>query len=169
MARRLNWAILSLGCATLLPFAQAQEVPSTKDIAFTHPVLKTATKTSPFGVRKDPFRDRMSWHGGIDLGAAWESMIHAPASGEVVYAGTKSGYGKMIDLKVSDGWVIRFAHMKDLAVTEGETVESGTILGEIGSTGRGAGPHLHLETRYRDKQYNPELIESLMLFETDSD
>ncbi|MEL6827308.1 MAG: M23 family metallopeptidase [Pseudomonadota bacterium] len=169
MTRRLKWVILSLGSMALLPFSHAQEVPSTSDIAFTHPILKSATKTSPFGIRKDPFRDRMSWHGGIDLGASWESMIYAPARGEVIYAGMKSGYGKMIDLKVSDGWVIRFAHMKDLAVAEGEIIESGAVLGEIGSTGRGAGPHLHLETRYRDKQYNPESIESLILFETDSD
>ncbi|MEM7459849.1 MAG: M23 family metallopeptidase [Pseudomonadota bacterium] len=169
MRTQLKWALLSIVCAAFLPATQAQELPSTNGIAFDHAILKTASKTSPFGTRKDPFRDRMSWHGGVDLGAAWESMIHAPAKGEIVYADTKSGYGKMIDLKVSDGWVLRFAHMKNLAVTVGETVEPGTVLGEIGSTGRGAGPHLHLETRYRDKQYNPELIEALMLFETEAE
>lgn len=169
MIGRFKWAILGLSCATFGQIAQAQDLPSTSGIEFNHPILKSANTSSPFGLRKDPFRDRMGWHGGVDLSAAWESMIHAPAKGEVLFAGMKSGYGKMIDLKVSDGWVIRFAHMKDLTVTEGETVDAGTVLGEIGSTGRDTGPHLHLETRYRDKQYDPERIEALMLFETEAD
>ena len=148
----------------ILPVAAAKELPSTEGIDFSEPVLDEAKLASPFGVIKDPRRDRPSWHGGIDLSANWNDPVHAPARGEIVYADTKSGYGKMVDLKVSDGWVIRMAHLSEIRVAVGDQVDAGQVLGEVGSTGRDTGPHLHLETRFNDKRYNPEQIEALRFF-----
>lgn len=164
MARRLNWAILSLGCAALLPFAQAQEVPSTQDITFTHPVLKTAQVSAPFGMRKNPFTQKPSWHGGVDLGAPWNDPIFAPAKGEVIFADSKAGWGIRVDLKLSDGWVLRFAHLKEISVAEGDLVAPGSIVGIVGATGRSTGPHLHLEAVYDGKQYDPRAIHTLDLY-----
>lgn len=156
----------ALGLA-LLPIATAQEIPSTANIDFSESVLKEAKLKSPFGIRKGPLPDRPHWHGGIDLSAEWDAPVHAPARGEVVYADTKAGYGKTVDLKVSDGWVVRMAHLSDIQVDVGDQVNAGHVLGEVGSTGRDVGPHLHLETRFEDKQYDPQLIESLSFYETE--
>lgn len=157
--------IAALNAAVLMiPNAIARELPEASNIAFEHPVLDVATIMSSFGVRTDPYRDRPSWHGGIDLGATWDAPIYAPAEGVVAFAGAKPGYGKTVELNVSDGWTLRFAHLSDLSVAVGETIGAGTVLGQVGSVGRGSGPHLHLETLHEDKQYNPELLEQLTLF-----
>jgi len=160
---------LSVIAISLMAPAIAKEVPTTTDIAFARAVLSEAKLVSPFGVRHDQVRDRRTWHGGIDLGAEWDAAVHAPASGEVVYADTKPGYGKTVDLKVSDGWVIRVAHLSAIKVKSGDLVDAGNILGQVGSTGPKTPPHLHLETRYEDKQYDPELVEGLEFFTVEAD
>ncbi len=151
----------------MLPAAAAKELPSTEGIDFSEPVLDEAKLASPFGIRNDPLRDRPNWHGGIDLSADWNDPVHAPAGGEIVYADSKSGYGRMVDLKLSDGWVIRMAHLSEIHVAAGDQVEAGQVLGAVGSPGRDIGPHLHLEARFNDKQYNPEHIETLSFFKVE--
>lgn len=159
-------AIAAAFSAALLftPGAVARDLPEASNIAFEHPVLDVATVISHFGVRTDPYRDRPSWHGGIDLGATWDAPIYAPADGVVALAGSKPGYGKTVELIVEDGWMLRFAHMSELSVNVGDTIDAGTVLGQVGSVGRGSGPHLHLETLYGDKQYDPELLKELTLY-----
>lgn len=147
--------------------ANAKEIPATQGISFSEPVLNQAKLVLTFGVSDDPKRDRPRWHGGIDLSADWAAPVHAPSHGEVVYAANKAGYGQTVDLQVSEGWVIRMAHMSAIHVEIGDHVEAGHVLGEVGSTGRNVGAHLHLETRFEDKQYNPELVEGLRFYATE--
>lgn len=164
----MHRAVGVIGAAAIslaLPWtASAKELPSTHGIVFSAPVLDEAQLVSEFGVRDDPLLDSIRWHGGIDLAADWAAAVHAPASGAVVYADTKPGYGQTVDLQVSDGWVIRMAHLSGIAVKPGDQVDAGHVLGAVGSTGRGVDPHLHLETRFQDKQYDPELIEGLNFY-----
>ena len=164
MNRQKNWIALGFIALMSLPLANGQEMPSTSDIAFDHPVLNTANVSVQFGMRTNPFTDKPSWHGGVDLGAPWDDPIYAPAEGVVVFAGTEAGWGKRVDLKVSDGWVLRFAHLKAFEVSEGDQISAGDVLGIIGSTGRATGPHVHLEALYNGKQYNPQDIETLTLY-----
>ena len=149
----------------LAPSATAREIPSTADIVFVEAVLGEAKVVSSFGVRTDAILNRRNWHGGIDLGTEWAAPVFAPAQAEVIYADSKAGYGKTVDLKVSDGWVVRMAHLSDIKVELGDRIDAGHILGEVGSTGPNVDPHLHLETRYNDKQYDPELIEQLSFYD----
>ena len=164
MIRSLKYIAVGFVSAALLPFALGQELPPTGDIEFDHPVLNTAQISASFGMRKNPFTQKPSWHGGIDLGAPWDDPIFAPAKGEVIFAGTKSGWGKRVDLQVSDGWVLRFAHLKKINVSEGDQITSGDVLGLIGSTGRATGPHVHLEALYEGKQYDPQDIQTLKFY-----
>jgi murein DD-endopeptidase MepM/ murein hydrolase activator NlpD len=166
MQLQKNW--IALGFIALMsgPLAHTQEMPPTSDIEFDHPVLNTANVSAQFGVRTNPFTKKPSWHGGVDLGAPWDDPIYAPAEGVVVFAGTKAGWGKRVDLKVSDSWVLRFAHLKAFEVSEGDQVSSGDVLGIIGSTGRATGPHVHLEALYNGKRYNPQDIQGLTLYAT---
>lgn len=111
--------------------------------------------TSPFGMRIDPFRKRPSWHGGIDMGAGWNAPIVAAGPGKVIYAGTKSGYGRVVDIDHGGGFVSRYAHLKRIVAKRGQEVEIGDKVGTMGSTGRSTGPHLHYEVLFHGKQYNP--------------
>ncbi|MBD2060739.1 M23 family metallopeptidase [Funiculus sociatus GB2-A5] len=91
-------------------------------------------------------------HKGIDIAAPIGTPIFAAASGVVVYAGWNSGgYGNLIDIQHADGSVTRYAHNNRLLVREGETVEQGQLISEMGSTGRSTGPHLHFEIRPQGK------------------
>lgn len=111
--------------------------------------------TSPFGMRIDPFRKRPSWHGGIDMGAGWNAPIVAAGPGKVIFAGSKAGYGRVVDVDHGGGFVSRYAHLKRIIAKKGQDVVIGDKLGTMGSTGRSTGPHLHYEVLFHGKQYNP--------------
>jgi lysostaphin len=61
----------------------------------------------------------------------------------------------MVDPDHGHDRVTRYAHQSELVVQEGEVVQRGRKLGEVGSTGRSTGPHLHFEVRYRGAAQNP--------------
>ncbi|MEW5858354.1 MAG: peptidoglycan DD-metalloendopeptidase family protein [Cyanobacteriota bacterium] len=85
-------------------------------------------------------------HKGIDIAAPVGTPVVAAAPGVVVYARWNSGgYGNLVDIKHADGTLTRYAHNNRLLVREGEAVEQGQQISEMGSTGRSTGPHLHFE------------------------
>ncbi len=111
--------------------------------------------TSNFGYRRDPFNGGGAMHGGIDFKGAINSPIFAAATGEVVFAGWKGGYGRVIDIKHANGMVTRYAHLYRMAVKVGDAVVAGDTIGGLGSSGRSTGPHLHFEVRINEKAVNP--------------
>lgn len=85
-------------------------------------------------------------HRGIDIAADVGTPIYAAASGKVAYAGWNSGgYGYMVEIEHADGSMTRYAHNNRLLVQEGQQVEQGQQISEMGSTGYSTGPHLHFE------------------------
>ncbi len=111
--------------------------------------------TSNFGMRTDPFRKRPAWHGGIDMGAGWNAPIVAAGPGTVIYAGAKSGYGRVVEVDHGQGFVSRYAHLNKVLVKRGQVVSLGDKVGLMGSSGRSTGPHLHYEVLFHGKPYNP--------------
>ena len=81
--------------------------------------------------------------------------IAAAAAGVVVFAGFHPQYGYMVDIDHGNDLVTRYAHSSKLYVKEGDVVQRGHKIGEVGSTGRSTGPHLHFEVRYRGAAQNP--------------
>lgn len=69
--------------------------------------------------------------------------------------GCGGGYGKYIMIDHGNGYSTLYAHMSSLAVSIGQTVSKGDIIGYVGSTGHSTGAHLHFETRYNGEKYNP--------------
>ena len=67
------------------------------------------------------------------------------APGVVTFAGTKPGYGKVVDIDHGGGIKTRYAHQRELSVETGFFVRKGQQIGEVGSTGRSTGPHVHYE------------------------
>lgn len=127
-----------------------------KYIPLSSPLTVSRRFTSGFGIRRDPFTGRHSSHYGIDFAAAWRSPITATAAGRVRFAGTRSGFGRTVEIDHGNGFVTRYAHMHRTSVKRGQTVELHDKVGELGSSGRSTGPHIHYEILFKGKPLNPK-------------
>jgi murein DD-endopeptidase MepM/ murein hydrolase activator NlpD len=111
--------------------------------------------TSNYGFRRDPFNGSSAMHNGIDFKGKRGSAIYAAAKGEVVFAGRKGGYGKVVEIAHGNGMMTRYAHLSRIDVAKGQSIDAGETLGGLGSTGRSTGPHLHFEVRINGRAVNP--------------
>ncbi len=111
--------------------------------------------TSTFGKRRDPVNRRWAMHYGLDFGSSPRAPIFVTAPGKVVFAGWKGNFGKMIEVDHGAGIKTRYAHLSKLHVKAGQEVLFGDKIGQIGSTGRSTGTHLHYEVLFRDKGLDP--------------
>lgn len=111
--------------------------------------------SSTFGVRKDPFLGTAALHSGMDFRAPAGAPIRATAKGVVTRAGWAGGYGRLVEIEHANGLSTRFGHMSRILVKEGDTVNIGDLVGEVGSSGRSTGPHLHYEVRRNGAPLDP--------------
>jgi len=111
--------------------------------------------SSAFGERNDPFTGRKAFHKGVDIPAKPGTPIHAIGAGVVIYAGKKSGYGRMVEIDHGNGYTTRYAHVSKTLVNVGDRISKGMDVAEVGSSGRSTGPHLHLELLKNGNQVNP--------------
>jgi len=111
--------------------------------------------TSGFGVRRWRRSGHSENHQGIDIAVPRGTPVLAPAEGVVTYAGWKGDYGKMVELDHGTGYTTRFGHLSQIDVEIGDRVMKGQIIGEVGSTGRSTGPHLHYEVRFQGQPVDP--------------
>ena len=112
--------------------------------------------TSEFGYRKDPFTGKSAGHSGLDLGAPKGTPIRAALPGTVyVVRYSNSGYGYHVMIDHGGGFVTLYGHCSKILVTEGQQVDAGTVIAEVGSTGRSTGNHLHFEVRIGGEKQNP--------------
>ncbi|MDO8360302.1 MAG: M23 family metallopeptidase, partial [Devosia sp.] len=126
------------------------------DLAPIHKPLTAATRVSSiFGNRKDPFTGRLAFHSGIDFAAPRGSNVLSAGHGRVSFVGQISGYGNVVEVTHSNGLITRYAHLSAFIVKQGVTVDAGTPLARVGSTGRSTGPHLHFEIRRSDNAVDP--------------
>jgi murein DD-endopeptidase MepM/ murein hydrolase activator NlpD len=117
--------------------------------------VRAPFNASGFGKRVDPFTGQLAMHEGIDFLADAGSQVVAAAGGVVVFAGFHPQYGYVVDIDHGNDLVTRYAHQSKLLVKEGDVVARGRKIGEVGSTGRSTGPHLHFEVRFRGVAQNP--------------
>jgi murein DD-endopeptidase MepM/ murein hydrolase activator NlpD len=111
--------------------------------------------SSYFGMRTHPITGKREMHKGIDFAGKLGGPVIAVAKGVVTFAGTRYGYGKVVDINHGNGYITRYAHNSNLLVSVGDTVEKGFQIAEIGSTGRSTGPHVHFEVLKNGRQVNP--------------
>jgi len=111
--------------------------------------------TASFGERIDPFNGEGAFHSGVDISAAYGTPIVAPADGVVTFTDLLGGYGKLIMIDHGNGISTRYGHLSGFAVTAGQHVHRGDVIGYIGISGRSTGPHLHYEVRINDTPVNP--------------
>lgn len=111
--------------------------------------------TSSFGERLDPFNGEGAFHSGIDIATTFGAAVRAPADGVVLKASFGNGYGREIVIDHGNGIETLYGHLSGFAVTVGEHVQRGQVIGYVGSSGHSTGPHLHYEVRVRDTPVNP--------------
>lgn len=157
----LTTAFSSMGNAELDPDAsRAAGILETLDrlnlyriaaetLPFDLPLKSAYRLTSPFGGRWG----RM--HAGIDMAGPTGTPVFATADGVVVHAGWESGYGNLIEIRHDFGTSTRYGHLSKIRVTVGQNVSRAERIGDMGSTGRSTGPHLHYEVRVGGKPVNP--------------
>ena len=124
----------------------------------TLPVRGGASLGSPFGVRIDPFGRGRAMHEGLDFTAPYGTPILAAADGVVVYAAYHPEFGKCVEINHGGELITRYAHMSALSVEHGEPVRRGQKIGELGSTGRSTGAHLHFEVRQNGLAIDPAMF-----------
>ena len=115
--------------------------------------------TSPFGWRTHPIFNSKSFHSGVDIGGPNLGAIKASNSGKVIYSGWYGGYGKVVIVEhgIVNGKPITtlYAHMNSIAVSNGQRVTKGQVIGYEGTTGYSTGPHCHFEVRVNGQPNNP--------------
>lgn len=104
--------------------------------------------SSPFGKRSDPFNSKSASHKGVDLASNKGNKVKTMADGIVTKSGWATGYGKVIEIDHGNGFKTKYAHLNAIYVKKGANVTNGQAIGEVGSTGRSTGPHLHYEILY---------------------
>lgn len=124
-----------------------QYVQVNESTGYVVPISKPVTVTSEFGYRTHPISGEYTLHNGIDLvnGNA-TTPIYASAAGEVVISGSyPDWYGNYVVIKHNDGLYTGYAHLSQLSISQGETVNQGQKIGNMGTTGPSTGPHLHFQ------------------------
>ncbi|HET7206730.1 MAG TPA: M23 family metallopeptidase [Terriglobales bacterium] len=111
--------------------------------------------TGSFGERIDPFNGEGAFHSGVDISTPYGSRVIAPADGVVTFADFYSGYGRLIEIEHSQGFITRYGHLASFAVTPGQTIHRGQVIGYVGLSGRSTGPHLHYEVWIHNNPVNP--------------
>jgi murein DD-endopeptidase MepM/ murein hydrolase activator NlpD len=105
--------------------------------------------TSEFGYRWGRL------HAGVDIGGGTGTPIRAAKEGTVIFSGNQGGYGNVVIIDHGGGLTTLYAHQSRRAVADGAEVNSGDVIGYVGSTGHSTGPHLHFETRSSGSPQNP--------------
>ena len=111
--------------------------------------------TSKMGFRNHPILKIRKFHKGIDISAKSGTKVRSTSFGTVFkvhYSNT--GYGNSIWIKSGD-YIIKYCHLKKILKKEGELVEEGETIAEVGSTGLSTAPHLHYEIFYKNELQNP--------------
>ena len=125
-------------------------------VPYRKPVIGEVEFTSGFGVRIDPFLGRPAMHTGLDFRAATGDPVRATANGKVASSGWAGGYGRMVEIDHGNGLSTRYGHLSQIDVKVGDQIKIGQVIGEVGSTGRSTGPHLHYETRIDGEAVDPQ-------------
>ncbi|GAA4101988.1 peptidoglycan DD-metalloendopeptidase family protein [Mucilaginibacter panaciglaebae] len=117
---------------------------------------RISSMTSSFGFRSDPFNSaHAEFHPGIDFKGNRGDIAHCTANGRVVSAGWAGGYGNCVRVAHSNGFETLYGHLSRITVHVGQKLSVGDKVGEVGSTGRSTGTHLHYEVRKDGKPVNP--------------
>jgi murein DD-endopeptidase MepM/ murein hydrolase activator NlpD len=121
-----------------------------------------ARVSSSFGMRLHPILGFMKLHGGIDFAAPTGTPIYASGNGTIEWAAMKGPNGNLVILRHDNGWETYYLHLNRFAagIAAGVRVSQGQQIGEVGTTGRSTGPHLHYEVHINGEKVDPLSVRS---------
>ncbi len=111
--------------------------------------------TSGFGPRVSPFTEKPAWHDGLDIGAAPNAPVQAPAQGRITAIGFDPKLGNMVRIDHGYGIETLYGHLAKSLVKEGQRVKRGDVVGLVGSSGLATGPHLHYMVKANGQSIDP--------------
>ena len=114
--------------------------------------------SSSYGRRRHPILGYTRMHAGIDFAARQGTPIYAVSDGKVQFAGRHGGHGNYVKLSHGGGLGTGYGHMSRIAVSSGQNVRRGQVIGYVGSTGLSTGPHLHYEMYRNGATVNPASV-----------
>ncbi len=123
---------------------------------FIFPVATYAYISSRFGERIHPITGEKKHHNGMDIAANSGTAVFAADGGKVVLAEWYGGYGNCIMIEHGNGYKTLYGHLSYIGVKEGQYVNQGDTIGQVGSTGNSTGPHLHFEVYANGNRIDPE-------------
>lgn len=126
----------------------------------TRPSFQSVNLASLPVERNWPVRGRLttyfsSYHPAIDIAISRGTPSRAFASGVVVEAGYSGSFGKRVTISHNNGFQTLYAHLDTISVSVGQSVDSTTVIGTVGSTGRSTGPHVHFQVTQNGRFLNP--------------
>lgn len=149
--RRARLLSESLGEATDSLMSHQDLLESTPSILPTAGQLSSHFSRS----RYHPIHHRPMPHEGVDIAAEAGTPILAAAKGRVVEAEWKSGHGLMVEIDHGYGFRTRYGHASELLVQEGQEVQRGDVIAQVGGTGLATAPNLHYEVLVDGRPTDP--------------
>ncbi len=127
--------------------------------AFLRAPLAFRRISSVFGQRRHPILGIMRGHQGTDYAAAAGTPVRALGDGRVVFVGWKGGYGRVIEIRHTNGYVTRYGHLQGFAsgIKAGVSVPISRTIGYVGASGLATGPHLHFEVLVGGQHRDPRV------------
>ncbi len=111
---------------------------------------------SYFGVRTDPFYKVKKFHYGVDFSASIGTEVYATGNGKVLDVNNSGrGYGNTILIDHGYSYQTQYSHLSRFAVSPGQEVRRGQVIGYVGNTGKSSAPHLHYEVHKNGTPVNP--------------
>lgn len=150
------FTLVAIGIAFTPQTTQVDAQGSENIVIETQTSLKTE-KSLVYPIEKVKVNQGYSiFHKAIDFGGPLGTFVKPVMNGVVAYAGwDKSGYGNLVVLQHISGIDSYYAHLSKVEVVTGQTVDTNTIIGKMGATGRSTGVHLHLEIHQNGISLNP--------------
>ncbi|NLU44817.1 MAG: peptidoglycan DD-metalloendopeptidase family protein [Acholeplasmataceae bacterium] len=112
--------------------------------------------SSFYGVRSNPFGGAGGdFHPGIDIANSYGAPVFADNSGKVELAEWNGGYGRYVKIDHGNCYETAYGHMSAIAVSAGQSVKRGEVIGFVGSSGASTGPHVHFEVLEKGATVNP--------------
>lgn len=123
--------------------------------------VDSARISSQFGMRSHPILGYQRMHRGTDFAAPTGTPVFAAGTAIVEFAGMKGANGNYVRLRHDNGWRTLYLHLNRImpGIAPGVQVAQGQQIGEIGTTGRSTGPHLHYEVHINGQPVDPLTIE----------
>jgi murein DD-endopeptidase MepM/ murein hydrolase activator NlpD len=146
---------ISPGTVLFIPGAKmkSEDLKEALGELFIYPVQGRIT--SGFGWRIDPFTKTRLYHAGMDLSSRFGTPVKAAAAGRVSAVGYNAIYGNFVIVTHNGVYQTMYGHLSKILASKGSYVGQGTVVGQVGSTGRSTGPHLHFAVYKNDRAINP--------------